>query len=1607
MKFPILFASNATDFFNLGLGPMTNTLEATVTEERNGSFYFDAKVIIDDQCYPLLEENRIIRADASPELLDQRFRIKKITDNHDGTAQVYAEHVSYITQELSLKPQVTVSGTGSTAINVWKNAIIDSNPLTVDSNIPTSTTTSWRIDEVENARQALGGVKGSLLDMWGGEYRFDNYHISLLQKRGTTANVLLAYGRNITDFEQERNITDTYNSLYPYAIYTDDNQKEHLVTLPTFFVDAENIANFPNRKAFPIDFSDQFKQDEVPTAAKLKSLAQSYIKSNDIGIPKVSIKVSFIDLAKTTDYADIAPLEKLNLCDEVRVIYPKLNVNTTAKVVRVVWNVLAETYDQIEIGEKRVSLSDKLNEQSQSIKEANTQANTAISASNNKNTVFYGLYGTDGLGEPVANKVGDLWFKPDGEETVMLQWDGTLWRRIINTGKLTELDQAFEESNKKIEQAEEDLAQAKLDLTQNGKDIEQNKLDILDNIAKTTAAKTELDQAKTDLVLAAGKIDANKTYMDQVKAQADEIAKQADDATTIANLSKIIADEAKKDAEQALNDASSAVTNANQAKSNASTALTNANQALTNAANVDQKVKTEVSRIDGELSSKASQTTVDTLNKTVSNHTTQITQNQNDIKIKANQSAVDTLNQTVSNQGASIETNAKAISLKASQTDVNAISGRVSSTESSIKVNADSIKNLVTKTDGTNTKVTSLEQNVDGFKQTVAERFDNQIVGGDNLIFNSGDFVNLDGWTFDVASNVTSGSWSKSLTTHSFWYNSKRNIIKSDLKMKNGYGVQAYLKSKRFEIQKNATYTLTLTAFNNSALASVDMYLFLRKKGSENDFTRYFSIAKDVKYRADSASAKSFTFNTPDMEENEAYLRIDNNGSLDDTSTASFLLCEVALRQGNIVQNWSPSAKETNDRVSTVEQNIDGFKQTVAQTYSTKGELSTTNTKVTSLEQNVDGFKQTVAQTYTTKDEFGNILVVGDNLIPNSGDFQNLDNWRTSKGGGFSGNFNWNLTTHEFWYNKNRKLIGLYSTSTVEAYLISTRFPVKQNTTYTIGITAFNSSNLISSDLYLLARESTNTSKDFTKAIAVYENAKFSTSEASTKYVTFTTPKMSENEAYIRIDHNGTTSQGTQASLFICEVSMREGNVKAGWTPATGNEITQIKQTINTIDLNVVKKDKVVSSINLNPEGIRLKGSLIYLDGTSYIANGVITNAHIADATITSASIADLAVTTAKIAKLAITDALIANATITAASIADLAITSAKIGNLAVTNAKIGDLAVNGAKIANAAITEAKIGDAAIVNAHIKDATIESAKIKSISADKITVGTLNGANVNIINLNANNITSGNINGINITGSTITSQKGSSKIVLDGGALSWYVSNGLVGSIYTNEDSGITQASWDVYDAGYFSIRGKGSYDGEVYMRYGWAGLSSIVSGKVSIVSKNKNADRSTSLELNNSQIVLTAGSGSGSSYRQGQIQVGAYGTSVTGGMTISGGLSVTGSKNAIHQVDGQWYATPAYETAESYLGDIGSTTTNNDSMVLISIDNLFCRIVNTSLEYQVFVSSYGSGHVWVEKRMQNAFVVRSSEPNTKFAWEIKAKRKGYEQERLVKHSLIA
>ena len=591
VKYPILYPAIATDFFAMGQGPITTATKAVAIEERNGSFYTELTVLVDDQIFPLIEHNCFIKADAGHILKDQLFRVKRIIPTSDNTASIYAEHVSYLSKDLSLAPEIkSVSLNANNAIALWKANINETNPFTVDSDITTTGTINWRIDKVANPREALGGIEGSLLDIYGGEYRFDNYHISLLKKRGTTANTILAYGRNITDLEQERNITSTYTSVYPFAIYKDNAEQEIVVTLDEKTIHSSNVNSFPNPVIKPVDFSSEFEQGEVPAKTKLKQLAEAYIKANEFGVPTTSIKVSFLDLSKTADYAEYALLEQVDLCDDVKVIYPKLGVNTTAKVVRVVWNILTESYDEIEIGERRASLSTIINDQTNSIKEIEKNTGYAVISADGKNTIFYGLFGPDGLGEPKATKVGDMWFKPDGENTILKIWNGTIWEEILSNAIWKELEKAIEDNKKKVEEAQK----AADDAQKTGEDA-QTAADDAKKIGqaaqdKANSAGADASQALTNSNDAVNKANEASAKADQSQQTADQAKSDATNAISDANQAKEDAQDAldkagqaDATANQAKTDATTAVNTANEAKSSAGTALDNANQAIADA----------------------------------------------------------------------------------------------------------------------------------------------------------------------------------------------------------------------------------------------------------------------------------------------------------------------------------------------------------------------------------------------------------------------------------------------------------------------------------------------------------------------------------------------------------------------------------------------------------------------------------------------------------------------------------------------------------------------------------------------------------------------------------------------------------------------------------------------------------------------------------------------------------------------------------------------------------------------------------------------------------------------------------------------------------------
>ncbi len=358
---PVLYEENTRVFTHNGIGRLTGAISCIVTEERNGSFELQMKYPQTGDFYKELKVSRIIWAIPADGKNEQGFRIYKITKPLNGIITVYAEHISY---QLSSIPCARFSANSAAAALLGlKNHAATNCPFTFWTDVTTSGT--FTVEAPAGIRSKLGGSKGSVLDVYGGEWEWDNYDAKLRAKRGHDNGVVLRYGKNITDLNQEENITNTITGIYPYwqswedeGGYTELRQKVVL---------ADNANNFPYPRIAVVDCTDEF--EEKPSQAELLNWAQNYIRKSGIGIPTVSISVSFVALWQTEEYKNIAPLERVGLCDTITVEYPELGVSAKAKVIKTTYNVLLERYDSIEIGDAKSSLINTLMTQQQELGE--------------------------------------------------------------------------------------------------------------------------------------------------------------------------------------------------------------------------------------------------------------------------------------------------------------------------------------------------------------------------------------------------------------------------------------------------------------------------------------------------------------------------------------------------------------------------------------------------------------------------------------------------------------------------------------------------------------------------------------------------------------------------------------------------------------------------------------------------------------------------------------------------------------------------------------------------------------------------------------------------------------------------------------------------------------------------------------------------------------------------------------------------------------------------------------------------------------------------------------------------------------------------------------
>ena len=337
---PKLFASNATTWASMGIGVLKDAIRCEVEENRNGSYELEIEYPISGAHYSDIALRSLIVAKPNYTDPPQPFRVYQISKPLNGVVVINAQHIVYDLSGYTSK-QMTVPGLQSalTALTQSGNIYPTSCPFSFSSDMSSASTLI--IKYPISTRAIMGGVDGSLIDVFGGEWHYNGYSCQLMSARGANRGVTIRYGKNLTELKHIEE-DKVYTAVYPYY-YNDSSGIS--VTLPEQVVSVPGSFNYT--KVLTLNLSDEF--EEPPTVEQLRNKTNSYIEQHTLGVPDTNITLDFVQLDTLKDRVD--------LCDTVSVYYDALGVSATAKCIRTRWDALLERYTEVELGTARNSIA--------------------------------------------------------------------------------------------------------------------------------------------------------------------------------------------------------------------------------------------------------------------------------------------------------------------------------------------------------------------------------------------------------------------------------------------------------------------------------------------------------------------------------------------------------------------------------------------------------------------------------------------------------------------------------------------------------------------------------------------------------------------------------------------------------------------------------------------------------------------------------------------------------------------------------------------------------------------------------------------------------------------------------------------------------------------------------------------------------------------------------------------------------------------------------------------------------------------------------------------------------------------------------------------------
>lgn len=360
---PILFPPGEQLYQNNGLGRLSEATHCTVTEERNGIYELAMTYPVDGERFDDIQLGcQILARPSDKATRSQPFDIVNIRKTLDATIEILAQHISYRMNFIPVKPVANSSYiTAGAAINAVKAKIVGSNPFQISTDIAAKAI--FHLDEPASLRSVLGGMEGSLLDMYGGTWEYDWYNATLKGQRGEDTKLKIRYGKDLTGMNYESSNEGIFTGVLPYWRGTvgEGDQSQDVVVVPDSPVTVPALANaMPFARNIVLDVTSDFEQGEFtdqPTKAQVIAKGQKYLDANATETETINIDVSFVPLWQT-DGGQTTEHPRIGLCDELTIIHAPMGIQYSGKIVKTEYDVLKDRYQTLGIGLLKPKLSD-------------------------------------------------------------------------------------------------------------------------------------------------------------------------------------------------------------------------------------------------------------------------------------------------------------------------------------------------------------------------------------------------------------------------------------------------------------------------------------------------------------------------------------------------------------------------------------------------------------------------------------------------------------------------------------------------------------------------------------------------------------------------------------------------------------------------------------------------------------------------------------------------------------------------------------------------------------------------------------------------------------------------------------------------------------------------------------------------------------------------------------------------------------------------------------------------------------------------------------------------------------------------------------------------